>query len=423
MKPIRIGICVLVAFAVLAFGGVEVWGQGILEIGASALFLLWGLQAARRRRAEIHWNWIYLPLMGFGGFAWIQLVFGMSAYPYATKIELLKCGAGLMLFFLAVESYRTDEDRKQFAWFLTIFGFVVSLFGIVQSFLPNGKLYWIVPLRQGGGPFGPYVDRNHFAGFVELIAPLGLARLFFRAVSRQKVVLLALLTILPIGALVLSASRGGLISLAFQMALLAILARGRALGKAERWSVLFSAFAAVILIAWLGIGPVLERFEPPHSESLSQDGRAWIYRDTWQIFLHHPWTGAGLGTLQTVFPRYETHYQGGNVDHAHNDFLELLSDTGVVGGLCGLAFVALLLWNGYTNLRQAASPSRSAFHAGTLVACAGLLVHSLFDFNLRIPANALIFLLLAALSTSTPKELKRGRPEKRSVRVASGQGV
>ena len=136
---------------------------------------------------------------------------GLSVYPYLTKIELLRWSAYTLLFFLTVESFREKEHVKQFAWFLLSFGFVVSLFAIVQHFTFNGKLYWLVPLRPGAAPFGPFVDCDHFAGFVELIVPLGLALLFFRSWRREQLTLLLLFTFVPIGALILSASRGGII--------------------------------------------------------------------------------------------------------------------------------------------------------------------------------------------------------------------
>ncbi len=217
MKAIRVGICTLVAFSVLSFGGVEPWGQAILEIGAATLFVLWGVLVIRRRQAEIHWNWLYLPLLGLGAIAILQCVFGLSVYPYLTKIELLKWASYFLLFFLTMESFETEDQVRHFVWILLSLGFVVSLFGIVQHFAFNGNLYWLVALPAGAGPFGPFVDADHFAGFVELTVPLGLALLFFRSWRREQLTLLLLFTFVPIGALILSASRGGIIGLVLEL--------------------------------------------------------------------------------------------------------------------------------------------------------------------------------------------------------------
>ena len=89
------------------------------------------------------------------------------------------------------------------------------------------------------------------------------------------------------------------------------------------------------------------------------------------------------------------------MNHSHDDYVELLADAGIVGGLLGAWFLVLLFWRGAKSLKESRSPLDLALHIGALAACVGLLVHSFSDFNLHIPANALIFLLLAALATSS----------------------
>ena len=202
MRAIHWGICVLVVFAVLAFGGVQPWGQAVLEIGAASLFLVWGALVLRNRQAVIRWSWLYVPLLSLGVIGLVQYLFNLSVYPYLTKIELLRWCAYVLLFFLTLESFRTEDNRKQFVWFLISLGFAVSLFAIIQDLTFDGKLYWIVPLPAGAGPFGPFVDGDHFAGFVELTAPLGLALLFFRSRRPEQVTLLLLFTIVPIGGII-----------------------------------------------------------------------------------------------------------------------------------------------------------------------------------------------------------------------------
>jgi O-antigen ligase len=411
MTSIRVGICGLVAFSVLAHGAVEVWSSTILEIGAATLFLLWGIFSIRRREVEIRWNWLYLPLLGLGGLAVLERLVGLSVDPYATKIELLKAAAYLLLFFLTVESFGTLEQWKSFVWFLVSLGFLVSLLAIVQYFTFNGKLYWFRALPPDVMPFGPFVNPNHFAGFVELVSPLGLAMLLSGAVRRDKLPLLIVLSILPIGALALSASRGGIISFLFEFVMLIFLMRRK--GERRRQLVMAGSLALVagFLALWLGLGWTVERFEHLSQGDISRDRRVSIFRDTWKIVRDHPWTGTGLGTLETVFPRYESYYDGRIVDHAHNDYLELLADTGLIGGASMLGFIALLAWRGLSNLRSTHNPVRQFVYAGSLVACTGLLLHSMVDFNLHIPSNALLFLLLAAMATCGAPEPRQSYPQ------------
>ena len=401
MTVVRVGIGFLVAFAVLSHGAVEVWAQSVLEIGAALLFLLWGFLAVRQRQVEIHWNPLLAPLLGLVGFVLAQWFFGLSVYPYLTKVEFLKLAAYIVLVFLAVQSFRNSKQMRPLIWFLVIFGFAVALFGIVQFLTFNDKLYWLRPLRYGGSPFGPYVNRNHFAGLMELIIPLGLAILFYRAVRRDKLLLVGLFTIVPIGALFLSASRAGILSFCFQLGLLAYLVWARHAGRKQLPVATGVILLAGAFVVWLGVGPTWDRFAHLWAQDLSQERRLMMLEDSWRIFLDHPWAGTGAGTLVTVYPQYASFDDGRVVDHAHNDYVELLAETGIVGGLCALGFVVLLFRRALTSLQSDQSAFILAARTGALVACSGLLLHSLVDFNLHIPSNALLFALLAFLATSS----------------------
>ena len=155
-----------------------------------------------------------------------------------------------------------------------------------------------------------------------------------------------------------------------------------------------------LLVSWLGIGRALERFASYKSLEVSESRRVEMLHGTWHIFLDHPVAGTGLGTLQEVFPLYDTVYDGRLVNHSHNDYAEALAETGVLGGLCWLAFLLLWFWQGWKNILQERDKRNLAYQAGAFVACFGLLVHATVDFNFHIPSNALIFLLQAALATT-----------------------
>ncbi len=400
MRAIRVGICALVTFAVLAHGAVEPWSEAVLEIGAAVLLLLWAWEVSVGGEYKVVWNPLLWPLLGLWGVAALQLAAGITVYPFQTRIELLKYTALLALFFLCAQSYRKLEHWHGFVWFLLILGFAVSVFAILQHFTFNGKLYWVREIQFGGIPFGPYVNRNHFAGLVELLIPPGLAILILRAERRDQLPLVALFTLFPIGALFLSASRGGIISFLGEIGLLAFLILFRRREGRELAAAGLVVVLAIAFVSWLGIGRALERFASYKTLEVSEGRRVEMLQGTWRIFLDHPIAGTGLGTLQKVFPLYETIYDGLIVNHSHNDYAEVLAETGVIGGLCGLAFLVLLAWTGWKNTVAEKELMNLAYHAGALVACFGLLIHATVDFNFHIPSNALIFLLQAALATS-----------------------
>jgi O-antigen ligase len=411
MSSIRTGICVLVAFAVLAHGAVEPWSEAVLEIGAAVLLLVWAWDALTNRELILVWNPLLWPLLGFWLFAALQLTIGSTAVPFFTRIELLKFSALLALFFLCMQSYRTRVQWRNFIWFLLSLGFAVSLFAILQHFTFNGKLYWVRELKYGGIPFGPYVNRNHFAGLMELLIPPGLAIQILGAERRDQLPLVTLFTMLPIGALFLSASRGGIIGFAAEVAFLVILVVARRREKKVLVAGAVVVTLAVILVSWLGIGRALERFATYQKLETGEGRRVEMVRDSFRIFQDHRIAGTGLGTLQEVFPLYETLYDGLVVNHSHNDYVEVLAETGLIGGLCGLLFLVFLFWSSWKLLNVESDPHSFAYHTGALVACLGLLVHAGVDFNFHIPSNALIFLLQSGLATSAfpPLPLPRGR--------------
>jgi O-antigen ligase len=424
MKTIRVGICFLLAFAVLAHGAVEVWSESILELGAALLFVFWGIRTFLDPPKEIRWNVLNWPLLALIAFGLAQLALGWTVYAYLTRSELLRLITYFLLFFLAAQVFRERVQLRAFAWFLLFLGFAVGLFAIIQFFTFNGKLYWFRELLEGGLPFGPFVNRNHFAGFMELILPVGLALLVFRGVRRDLVPLAGLFTIVQVGALFLSASRGGIVSFGFELAVLVVMVWVLRAGRLRLGAVAMVMLAAVTLVAWLGIGQVIERFSQIRPGEVSLSRRVAMFKDTWRIFLDHRGTGIGLGTLVVAYPQYETTFDGKIVEHAHNDYVEALAETGLPGALCGLAFLFLLFREALSRLEEKQSPFSLALHAGGLVACAGLLVHSFVDFNLHIPSNALLFLLQAFLATSAtlaPEEPRRVRSTARRISVVDSK--
>jgi O-antigen ligase len=403
MKIIRGGLLLLFAFSVLAFGAVEVWSESILEIGASLLFVVWAVLVFLDDRVKIYWSSLSWPLLGLFGIGLAQLFLHATPYPFLARVELLKLAAYLLIFFLATQVFRERRDLTNLAWFLILLCFSVSLLGIVQHFTSDAKIYGLLTLSGGGDPFGPFVNRNHFAGFVELTLPAGLALLIFRGLRRDMIAMTGLLTIVPVGAIVLSGSRGGIVSFAFEIAVLALLARFRKAPEGPRLMALaIVGFAALALIAWLGVGTAIERFSTLHPGDVTLSRRASMFRGAAHIFFDHPIKGSGLGSLVAVYPRYETVYDGHIVDHVHNDFMEMLAEMGILGAVCGVVFLWILFRDARKCFATEQGHFSRAIHAGAIAALFGILLHSLVDFNLHIPSNALLFLLQAYLATSPP---------------------
>lgn len=400
MRFLRFGICALVAFAVAAQGGVEVWARAILETGAGFLFVVYALRLWVTEKEPLAFSPLLSPLALFFLIVLGQWFFRATASSFHTRVELQLVLAYLILLFLAAQVFHTLKDWRGFVWFGMVLGFIVSVFGILQHLTFNGKLYWFRTMHYGGIPFGPYVNRNHFAGFVELIVPLALVPLVLGRVRRERWVVVGLFAILPVAALFLSASRGGIVSFCVQILLLGyVLLRSRGMGK-RLLAAAAVLLAALLIVSWLGVGQILQRFSSLQTLEVSEAKRVAMARGTWHIFLDHPVAGTGLGTLQIVYPPYETLYDGKIVNHSHDDYLEALAETGVLGGLCCAWFLVVLLRKSFARLCQKDYSFSDVLRISGMVACAGLLVHSFVDYNLHTPSNALLFFLMAHLATA-----------------------
>lgn len=411
MRFLRFGICVLITFGILAHGAVEDWARAVLEIGAAALFLGWALRAYVTEQQQIALAPVLPPLLVFALVVLAQSLFHLTASSYGTRTELRLLVADVLFLFLAAQAYRTVDDWRGFIWFLMSLGFFVSLFGILQHLTFNGKLYWFREIRFGGIPFGPYVNRNHFAGFTELVVPISLVPLALGKVRRERWFLVSLFTIVPIGALFFSASRGGIVSFGVEVGVIFLwLILRRTTGK-HLLSAVAVLLLAFLMVSWLGVQQAIERFSSMQSLEVTHGKRTSMAADTWHIFLDHPVLGTGLGTLQVVFPPYETLYDGKIVNHAHNDYLEALAETGALGGLCGAWFIAILLFNAIRGISRSPTAFASTLRLSGLVACLGFLTHGFGDFNLHIPGNALLFFFLANLATSEIRSSSPPIPE------------
>src|SRR5712672_1659128 len=231
MKFLRVGICALIVFGVAAHGAVENWAQAVLETGAALLFIAWSVRQYFTDR-EIVLSPLLLPLIALSLLALGQRAFRGTISPYDTRLDLQLLLTYAILLFLATQLFRTADDWRGFVWFIMSFGFLVAVFGILQHLTFNGKLYWFREMRSGGLPFGPYVNRNHFAGFAELVLPLALVPLVLGRVRRERWPVVGLFAVLPIGALFLSASRGGIVSFGAELSVLAmVMILRREMGK------------------------------------------------------------------------------------------------------------------------------------------------------------------------------------------------
>jgi O-antigen ligase len=425
-------LCLAVVTTTLAFGTVHAWSLAAFQLSAGVVFALWMLDAWRTRALRMSLNLLQLPLLGLVVVGVLQLLplggaqglapgvlpdapaSALSFDPYATRLVLLKL-AGLFVYFAAALAFVDSPRRLRLvARLVIVFGFLLGVYGMMQHFINPSTIFWLREPKQAE-PFGPYINRHHFAGYMELALAMPLGLLFAGAVERERVLLYAFAAAMMSIALVLTNSRGGMLSMVCEILFLVIVAatvRRRGRGEelqdkatrvreaAVRIALGFAMIVAVFVgVLYFGGEESLSRLVGSVNSEDPTTGRAHFWQGTIGIIKDHPVLGTGLGSFSAVYPRYDTANGTYRLEQAHNDYLQIFSDAGIVGGLLGLVFVVVLFRTALRRI-QSHDKVRRGVALGALAGCAGALVHSFFDFTLHTTANALLFLVLAALATT-----------------------
>jgi O-antigen ligase len=390
----------------LAFGAVEPWSIFALEACSVVVLLAWGLRQWLNQQVDIAVNALYRPMTAFFALAIVQWLTGATAYRHATYAHILLYAACGMLAFVATQSFRRSS---QFDWVVKavmIYGGLLAAFAILQGMAPNGKLYWIWPSQQGGAIYGPYVNHNHYAGLMEMLAPFPLVLAATRFTDGNRKLVVMAIAALMTGSVFLSGSRGGMLAVLAQVIVLAVLILRSQKGNWRQPLLLGVCMVLVIgFMVWLGGNELTRRMASIHAEThaeLSGGTRITIDRDCLHMLLKRPVLGWGLGTFPTVYPGFRSFYSTFFVNQAHNDYLQLAVETGLAGFAIAAWFLVLVFRRAAAKLKGWNQTTTGAITAAALLGCIGILVHSLLDFNLQIPANAALFYVLCAIAAAPP---------------------
>jgi len=399
------GIFGLLMFGPLAFGAVESWSLLIVELGAVLLFLLWAVRQTISGEPLITTNPLFLPMASFAALIFVQIAIGATAYTYVTRSHALLYTAYGLLVFLVVQCVRRTSQVSALAFMISAYGFVLAMFALLQGLSSNGKLYWVRTPQWGGWIYGPYVNHNHYAGLMEMLAPVPLVFSLTRYAHGARKTLAAVSAAMMAGTIFLSGSRGGMAAFMVQMTVLAVIVATQKKHKSAFAQVIFWVIVCAVLV-WLGGAELTRRVLSVQTEAqaeLSGGTRMEIYHDAFQMFKNRPILGWGLGTFPTVYPQFGSFYTTFFVNATHNDYLQLLTEMGGLGFAVMLWFMVIVYRNAIRKLKDWPSTVDGPVALAATLGCTGIVVHSFVDFNLQIPANAALFYTFCALAAMEPR--------------------
>ena len=216
-----------IVMSALAFGTVHYWALAFFNLGALTILILWVIEAWQLGTLRVSRNLLQLPLLGIVVLGLVQLLplrsvgglglsttvtHALSLDPNSTRFVLVQLSTFLVYFSATLVFTDTPHRLHILVRTILIFGFCLALFGLTQSFASPNKVYWFRELTQSTA-FGPFINRHHFAGYMELTIALPLGLLFSGAVEKEKRLLYLFVAGLMGIALVMTSSRGGIISL------------------------------------------------------------------------------------------------------------------------------------------------------------------------------------------------------------------
>ena len=476
------GLCAVLIFVPLPIGSVEEWAVFVFEAATIGLFLVYlgGEIGGRRKRLMeddplaptparlprfikyLLGVFLVVSLLQFVPLpAGILKVLSPRAYdiflglvrdgiaapspwltlslaPSATLSELVLILCYGIFGFLVLRTVRSRRQVEIFVLVIVASALFQALYGMAEMFSGHEMIFGRVKRFGVGSVTGTYVNRNHFAGFLEMAFPLSLGYLLVKAryfamekelSIRQKILWFGqeslqwtlLLGLVPafIGVgLIFSKSRTGIMILVVTAVLAAAATASwrefseeageeHGAGARRRFGRIVRLVVMIVLAAavWLGIGPVIDRFS---EMDISYEARRLFYENTLHMIGDFPLAGTGKGTYVDAYAIYEKVDDGLKLSYAHNDYLEFAAENGVIaGGALAAAGIGLAVWLA-SMWRRRRSSFAKGIGLGAMLGVTAILIHGFTDFNLQIPANAVYFTALAMLGVVVLGRAKKG---------------
>ena len=498
-KIIESGLIFLIIFTPSAFGSVHPWAYSIMGCISFSLVIVWLIKLIIKNENQkstlSSFNLLLIPLALFLGLILFQLTplspgmlhmlspntfdlykltladysfseksLGnyrtLSIYPYLTKTMFLQLLSCISIYIVITNNFRFKKFRKgtlrserenqdqdfyidgeRFIKAIIFTGFTASFLGLLQYFSGTEKIYFLRDASYAS-PFGPYINRNHFAGYINLTIPLLLALLIsnqknnsilYNQKNNSRFFIKNMIVsvdpwirnngfnsfslVLMISCLFLSASKGGFLSFWISMATFSVIIfagkRHTKIHISTKTILIIFISTLFMTLLWSDLRPVLTRFSQlnEYLETIDLNYRTLAYIDAWKMSRDFPLFGIGLGGFEILFFKYRSmkaaEIASTSYSSTHSDYLQLLTDTGSLGCIMISIFILVFFSLVIVKHHKERDPFTKLLTAGGFSGVISMCCHSFVDFNMQIPANVLhLFIIVGITQISFAQKIK-----------------
>jgi O-antigen ligase len=454
------GLLVTIVLASIPYGTAEPWWQAVFECAIYGLTAIWILEVLLRGSWQVKRLFILLPMIVMTAYAFGQTIEWPAAWAaigngqgilrrtltidrYQTYLTARKTLALTLFFGLLLLQISTPARLRWLVRVVIGLGLASAVFGILRQLLqsPDSTTGFVLPYLFYGMGYGQFLSPNAFAYLMGMSFALVGGVVLGGAIRRDRILIYLAIALFIWTALVLSNSRGGIFGLVCQSIFLLLVSlnwyssrRIARLGSRQHgWRALRAPVLRMVLIVlivgtliggvvWMGgdqlAFKMAQRSSVSNEELADGTTRKQIWQSTWALIKQNPWTGVGFGAYFLAISQYQMGSGRIRVEQAHNDYLDLAANGGVIAVALAVWFIAMVGWRARFSLRSADTYRRAA----SLGAAAGILdvgVHSLVDFGLQVTGLAVVFAALIVILVadipieSRPSERKGATSEDR----------
>lgn len=443
----------LLVFMPLVFGVVAPWSEEVVAAGALAMCACLVAKHLWRRDASGVWTWAYLPILLFILLALVQMIplpagivklvspgtlathqrlladmpdvdallrtLTLSFYPPKTRHDLMIVLIAVAVFVAVLDVYRWPAQIVRLLTVIALVGGAVALLALLQVLTQADSIYWLIPTGYNRATSGTFINYSNYSQFMNLSvgAAVGLLLLKLREgrgdsggtrprrgammqelgePAWQPVWGLGLIVGMGMVSVLLSLSRGGVISLMAALAFTTVLVGRRLRLRAQTWGITGVVLAVLIVILYAGFDSLYDRMATFEHQRDPTTGRTQIYKDITQIVRQFPAVGVGLGAHEYVYPVYDRSTNPLYAEHADSDYFQLAEEMGFTGLALMAAFLGMVWWTFFRVIRSH-RPRVGYVAFGLGYGLVAVMVHGMTDFGQHLPAVACLSAISCAL--------------------------